>query len=119
MAKLRDSHSDKVVENNFSQYTEDQISGLKAVIDMDLARTHKEGNVNAYNLPDPGLNVSKAKSDSYRKDGQVLIRFKVKDALRLGGRVYEDIGAAGQGITPVYITLPKGVGVEIERVQLD
>ena len=54
----------------------------------------------------PGLNVSSKPIEGYNSDGHVLIRFRLKDALRLGGRLYKDNGNQGGGHTAFWVEVP-------------
>jgi hypothetical protein len=114
--KLIDTHNNDVNINTFSELGEHQLEGVKYIIDSKIKTTHSEKIVDAWELKDPGLNVSAKISDSYKGDGKVLIKFKVKDALRYGGRVYRDISANDQRIKPIYITVPNNNAVPIEFV---
>jgi Flp pilus assembly pilin Flp len=70
--------------------------------------THIPREVPAYEVG-PGLNVARDNPVAYAQPGQVTVAVKVSDILAAGGKVYPDVGAAAQGIGPIYVTFDGGV----------
>ena len=67
----------------------------------------------------PGLNVSSKPLKGYSDEGLILIRFKIKDALRLGGRLYKDRGNVGGGNSAFWIEVPDTADGRAQSVPIE
>ena len=72
--------------------------------------------VQASSLAEPGLNVMLTVPTSYFDGaaGSVLVRFRLGEALDLGGRLYRDVRSAH--INAAYITIPEGKNLQVQVI---
>jgi Flp pilus assembly pilin Flp len=92
-----------LVENPLARYARETGQELPPGIPTHVPRQVPASEVG------PGLNVARDNPAAYVEPGSVTVAVKVADILAAGGKVYPDVGAAAQGIGPIYVTFDGAV----------